>query len=83
MQFRNILFITALFCGLVSMSLAQSCNSPLAKTTANPNGIVTLLSAPKTVTGLNYCKSLEGKSSCCSAEEINALPEKFQAIMDA
>jgi len=58
--------IFALFVGLVF----SSCDSPLLKSADNADGIEKL-ATKATVTGLNLCKFLEGKESCCSKETIN------------
>ena len=55
----------------------NTCSNPLLKSNKNPDG-ATGLTNPAVVTGLKFCKYLEGKEACCSADEINKIKDSIK-----
>ena len=74
------LVITFLF--LFPIFLAQNCDNPMLKTTANPNGVIPALTTPVKVTGLKFCTFLNDQTSCCSAETINQISQTLNSTRD-
>ena len=70
------------FLFLFPVFIAQTCDNPMLKTTANPNGIIPAESNPVKVTGLQFCKFLNDQTSCCSVETIGQISKTLNATRD-
>lgn len=60
----------------VYTALSGDCNNPLLAKLG-----LTGLATPTTVTGINFCKSLKTKQSCCSADTINSIQTKVDEFV--
>ena len=76
-----IRFLTP-FLFLLSVLLAQTCENPMLKTVANPNGTIPALTTPTKITGLQFCKFLNDQNSCCSADTIDKISATLNATRD-
>lgn len=73
------LFLPFLF--LLPIFMAETCDNPMLKSTANPNGIPAL-TTPVKVTGLKFCTFLNDQNSCCSSETINQISQVLNSTRD-